>query len=73
MEDTQEKLFKTIVDFDFKGKDYSVVIDTDFAVNELTAKLLTPYAILQQHFTLIKEESEFNLVKIKKVTILEMK
>ncbi len=73
MKNLQEKLFKTIVDFDFKGKDYSVVIDTDFAVNEATAKILTPYAILEQHFTLIKDETDFSLINIKKVYTLEMK
>lgn len=73
MENFQEKLFKTVVDFNFKGKDYSVVIDSDFAVNEATAKILTPYAILQQHFTLIKDESDFDFVKIKKIHTLKMK
>ena len=72
MGNTQELLFKTIVDFEFKGKDYSIVIDTDFVVNEATAKALTPYAILQQHFTIIKNESDFNLVIIKKVRSLKM-
>lgn len=66
MENFQERLFKTVVDF--KGKGYSVVINSDFTVNEATAKILTPYAILQQHFTLIKDQSDFDFVKIKKYT-----
>lgn len=73
MENFQERLFKTVVDFNFKGKDYSVVINSDFTVNEATAKILTPYAILQQYFTLIKDQSDFDFVKIKKIHTLKMK